>query len=181
MKLGLLAMSGVRCRNEELMALGLTLPGFVERSKVIASLPSLGLLTLAGMTPEEVDLRYLDLPNPGDLTELPGPFDVVAISSFTAQIKEAYKLADRYRAAGVTVLMGGLHVTSRPDEAAMHADSILLGEGESLWPQLIADLRANRLKPRYDARPLNFDFAQSPMPRFDLLDVANYNRLTVQT
>lgn len=174
-------MSGVRCRNEELLALGLTLPGFVERSKVIASLPSLGLLTLAGMTPEEVDLRYLDLPNPGDLTELPGPFDVVAISSFTAQIKEAYKLADRYRAAGVTVLLGGLHVTARPEEAARHADSILLGEGESLWPQLIADLRANRLKSCYDARPLNFDFAQSPMPRFDLLDVANYNRLTVQT
>ena len=174
-------MSGVRCRNEELLALGLTLPGFDERSKVIASLPSLGLLTLAGMTPEEVDLRYLDLPNPGDLTELPGPFDVVAISSFTAQIKEAYKLADRYRAAGVTVLLGGLHVTARPEEAARHADSILLGEGESLWPQLIADLRANRLKSCYDARPLNFDFAQSPMPRFDLLDVANYNRLTVQT
>lgn len=174
-------MSGVRCRNDELMALGLTLPGFVERSKVIASLPSLGLLTLAGMTPEDIEMRYLDLPNPGDLTELPGPFDVVAISSFTAQIKEAYKLADRYRSAGVIVLLGGLHVTARPDEAAQHADSILLGEGESLWPQLIADLRANRLKPRYDARPLNFDFAQSPMPRFDLLDVANYNRLTVQT
>jgi hypothetical protein len=50
MKLGLLAMSGVRCRNEELMALGLTLPGFVERSKVVASLPSLGLLTLGGLT-----------------------------------------------------------------------------------------------------------------------------------
>lgn len=181
MKLGLLAMSGVRCRNEELLALGLTLPGFVERSKVIASLPSLGLLTLAGLTPEDVEMRYLDLPNPGELTNLPGPFDVVAISSFTAQIKEAYKLADRYRAAGVTVLLGGLHVTARPDEAARHADSILLGEGESLWPQLIADLRANRLRPRYDARPLNFDFAQSPMPRFDLLDVANYNRLTVQT
>ena len=50
MKIGLLAMSGVRCRNEELLALGLTLPGFVERSKVVASLPSLGLLTLAGMS-----------------------------------------------------------------------------------------------------------------------------------
>jgi radical SAM superfamily enzyme YgiQ (UPF0313 family) len=181
MKLGLLAMSGVRCRNEELMALGLTLPGFVERSKVIASLPSLGLLTLAGLTPEDVELRYLDLPDPGTLTDLPGPFDAVAISSFSAQIKEAYKLADRYRAAGVTVLMGGLHVTARPDEAAQHADSILIGEGESLWPQMIADLRANRLQPRYDARLMNFDFTQSPMPRFDLLSPDNYNRITVQT
>ncbi len=50
MKLGLIAMSGVRAHNEELTKLGLTLPGFVERNKKIASLPSLGLLTLAGLT-----------------------------------------------------------------------------------------------------------------------------------
>jgi radical SAM superfamily enzyme YgiQ (UPF0313 family) len=181
MKLGLLAMSGVRCRNEELLAMGLTLPGFVERSKVIASLPSLGLLTLAGMTPGDVEIGYVEVPDPGSLTELPGDFDVVAISSFTAQIKEAYKLADRYRAAGVTVLMGGLHVTARPNEALQHADSVLIGEGESLWPQMIADLQANRLKPRYDARLMNFDFARSPMPRFELLDISKYNRITVQT
>jgi radical SAM superfamily enzyme YgiQ (UPF0313 family) len=177
----MIAMSGVRCRNEELLAMGLTLPGFVERSKVIASLPSLGLLTLAGMTPADVDVEYIELPDPGSVVELPGPFDAVAISSFTAQIKEAYKLADRYRAAGVKVLMGGLHVTARPDEALRHADSVLIGEGESLWPQMVADLRANRLQPRYDARGLNFDFAHSPMPRFDLLDVTKYNRITVQT
>ena len=181
MKLGLLALSGVRCRNEELLAMGLTLPGFVERSKVIASLPSLGLLTLAGMTPEDVEVDYVEVPDPAALTELPGDYDAVAISSFTAQIKEAYQLADRYREAGVKVLMGGLHVTARPDEALQHADSVMIGEGESLWPQMIADLRANRLQPRYDARPLNFDFAQSPMPRFELLDIGKYNRITVQT
>jgi radical SAM superfamily enzyme YgiQ (UPF0313 family) len=181
MKIGLLAMSGVRCRNEELLAMGLTLPGFVERSKVIASLPSLGLLTLAGMTPKDVELSYIDVPDPAGLKELPGSFDVVAISSFTAQIKEAYKLADRYREAGVAVLMGGLHVTARAGEALSHADSVLLGEGESLWPRMIADHQSNRLQQCYDARAMNFDFAQSPMPRFDLLDVSRYNRLTVQT
>ncbi len=181
MKIGLLALSGVRCRNEELLAMGLTLPGFVERSKVIASLPSLGLLTLAGMTPAEIEVSYLEVPDPGSLKELPGGFDVVAISSFTAQIKEAYKLADRYRAAGVKVIMGGLHVTARAEEALLHADSVLLGEGESLWPQVMADLQTNRLQPRYDARARNFDFAQSPMPRFELLDVSQYNRITVQT
>ena len=88
MKLGLIALSGVRVRNPELAALGLTLPAFVERSKVIASLPSLGLLTLAGLTPRDVDITYLevaDLPANGDL---PGDFDAVAVSSFTAQIKE---------------------------------------------------------------------------------------------
>jgi len=181
MKLGLLALSGVRCRNEDLMAMGLTLPGFVERSKVIASLPSLGLLTLAGLTPENVELTYREVPDPAALADLPGPFDAVAISSFTAQIKEAYRLADRYRAAGVTVLMGGLHVTARAEEALTHADSVLLGEGESLWPQMLQDLQNGRLRRIYDARPMNFDFRQSPMPRFDLLDMAQYNRITLQT
>ena len=181
MKIGLLAMSGVRCRNEELLALGLNLPGFVERSKVIASLPSLGLLTLAGMTPERHDLSYLDIPDPDQLTDLPGDFDVVAISSFSAQIKEAYALADRYRAAGVRVLLGGLHVTARPDEAALHADAVVIGEGESVWPQLITDLEAGNLQPRYDARGSDFDFRHAPMPRYDLLDVSRYNRITVQT
>ncbi len=52
MKIGLIAMSGVRAHNEELTRLGLTLPGFVERNTTIATLPSLGLLTLAGMTPD---------------------------------------------------------------------------------------------------------------------------------
>ena len=181
MKLGLLAMSGVRCRNEELLAIGLTLPGFVERSKVIASLPSLGLLTLAGMTPKDVEVEYIDVPDPSTLADLPGDFDAVAISSFTAQIKEAYKLADRYRATGVKVFMGGMHVTARPDEALQHADSVLIGEGESLWPRMLDDWRKNRLQPRYDSRPYNFDLARSPMPRFELLDVSKYNRITVQT
>ncbi len=181
MKLGLIAMSGVRCHNQELMEIGLNLPGFVERSKVIASLPSLGLLTLAGMTPQQIEVNYLEVPDIQALDGLPGNFDVVAISSFSAMIKDAYHLADRYREAGVTVLLGGLHVTMCPDEAAQHADAIVIGEAEPVWPTLIADLLANRLKPRYDARGLPFDLADAPMPRFELLDPDNYNRITVQT
>ncbi|MBP7949073.1 MAG: B12-binding domain-containing radical SAM protein [Verrucomicrobiales bacterium] len=183
MKLGLIALSGVRCHNQELLDLGLTLPGFVERSKVIASLPSLGLLTLAGMTPVGVEVSYLEVPDVAALRGglPPGDFDAVAISSFTAQIKEAYRLADRYRAAGVTVLLGGLHVTLCPDEAAAHADAIVIGEAEPVWGQVIGDLLGRRLAPRYDARGAAFDLRDAPMPRFELLEISNYNRLTVQT
>ena len=60
MKIGLLAISGVRACDPELMALGLTLPGFVERSKVVAQLPSLGLLLLAACTPPGHEIRYFD-------------------------------------------------------------------------------------------------------------------------
>jgi radical SAM superfamily enzyme YgiQ (UPF0313 family) len=181
MKLGLIAMSGVRVMDAELMRLGLTLPGFVERSRVIASLPSLALLTLAGLTPDDVAVSYLEVPDLAAVDGLPGEFDAVAIASYTAQIKDAYRLADRYRAAGTTVILGGLHVTALPDEAARHADAIVLGEAEPVWPRLIGDLRRGALQPVYDARGTTHDLAAAPMPRFDLLDIDRYNRITVQT
>ena len=77
MKIGLIAMSGVRVRNPELAALGVTLPQFVNRGKVIASLPSLGLLTVAGLTPDDCEVAYrelADLPGEEDALE---PFDLV--------------------------------------------------------------------------------------------------------
>lgn len=183
MKIGFLALSGVRVVDPELIAMGINLPGFVERSKVIASLPSLGLLTLAGMTPDPHDIAYLDIPDvdaPEIQARLPGPFDVVAISSFTAMIKDAYRLAARYRANGTKVILGGLHVTLCPDEAAQHADAIVVGEAEPCWPDVIRDLEAGRLQPRYQTTA-PFNLADAPMPRFDLLDVSRYNRLTIQT
>lgn len=181
MKIGFVAMSGVRVHDPELVALGLNLPGFVERSEVIASLPSLGLLTLAGLTPPHIEVEYVEVADLHDRTPLPGDFDVVAISSFTAMIKDAYRLADRYRDAGALVILGGLHVTVLPDEAAEHADAVVVGEAEAVWPQVIRDLEARELKPRYQAPPGAFDLAHAPMPRFDLLDPSRYNRLTVQT
>jgi radical SAM superfamily enzyme YgiQ (UPF0313 family) len=181
MKLGLIAMSGTRAQNAELMALGLTLPGFVERGKTVASLPSLGLLTLAGLTPPEIDIEYIEVRDLDALPAIPSGFDAVAISSFTAQIGQAYRLADAYRARGTHVVLGGLHVTALPDEAAAHADAIVLGEGEPAWPAVMRDLQARALQPRYDARAVSFDLADAPLPRFDLLDVSRYNRLTVQT
>lgn len=181
MKLGLVAMSGLRANNAALTQLGLTMPGFVERNKQIASLPSLGLLTLAGMTPDDIALEYVEVDRVADFAGLADDCDTVAISSFSAQIKEAYTLADQLREQGKRVLLGGLHVTACPEEALQHADSIIIGEGEPSWPQLIADLRRGQLQRSYDSRATPFNLADAPMPRFDLLDPEKYNRLTVQT
>lgn len=180
MQVAFIAMSGVRAASEELNRIGLTMPGFVERSKVIASLPSLSLLTLAGMTPDDLECSYHEIADIRTMGELPR-CDVAAIASYTAQIKDAYALADQYRALGVRVVLGGLHVTARPDEAARHADAIVTGEGEIGWPEVVADLRAGRLRARYAANGREFDLSESPMPRFDLLEIERYNRLTVQT
>ncbi|HYN08024.1 MAG TPA: radical SAM protein [Vicinamibacterales bacterium] len=181
MRIGLIAMSGVRVRNEELARLGLTLPQFVSRGKVIASLPSLGLLTVAGLTPPGHDIGYREIADLRPDLALE-PFDLVGISSFTAQIDEAYALADRYRAAGVPVVLGGLHVSLMPDEAARHADSVVLYGAEGIWPQVVQDAQAGRLKPRYEGlRSRVFDDAYYGQPRFDLLAGRPYNRITVQT
>jgi len=182
MKIGFIAMSGIRAQNQQLLELGLTLPGFVERSKVIASLPSLSLLTLAGLTPENYDVEYREIQDLKQQPELPLDYDLVAITSLSAQIHEAYKVADYYMQRKIPVVMGGLHVTSVPEEAKEHCASVVVGEGEPLWPEVLKDFWRGELKPCYRQEPPgNYDLAQAPMPRFDLLDPEKYNRITVQT
>src|SRR4026207_916923 len=109
MKIGMIAMSGVRAQNKELMEMGLTLPGFVERSKVIASLPSLSLLTLAALTPPQFEVEYREILDLKTAGALPDDYDLVALTSLSAQIFEAYAVADFYENRGVPVVMGGLH------------------------------------------------------------------------
>lgn len=182
MKIAMIAMSGVRAHNEELTKYGLTLPGFVERSKVIASMPSLSLLTLAALTPKEFEIDYWEVQDFSDKDSLPTDYDLVAISTFSAQIYEAYQIADEYRAKGIPVVMGGLHVTVLPDEAQQHCTTVVVGEGEVLWPKLLTDFLNGGLKSRYTQKPgEDFNLAHSPIPRYDLLKIEKYNRLTVQT
>jgi len=180
-RLGLIAMSGVRVRSAELAAMGVTLPQFVTRGRVIASLPSLGLLTVAALTPKDVDIRYIEIDRLTPDHELEA-FDLVGISSFTARIDAAYSLADRYRARGVPVVLGGLHVSLMPDEATAHADSIVIDGAEGAWPRLIADFRAGRMKPRYRGmRSGVFKAPHYARPRFELIEGRDYDRVTVQT
>jgi radical SAM superfamily enzyme YgiQ (UPF0313 family) len=181
-RIGLLAMSGIRACDPELVAAGLTLPGFVRRSRVIASLPSLGLLSLAAHTPVGHDLRYFEAE--GDGAEPPEVFDcdLVAISTFSAQAREAYAVADRLRAAGVRTAMGGLHASVCPEEAAAHVDYVVVGEGENVWPAVVN--AAARGESGRVLRAVDFpavDVAALPPPRYDLLRGMRHNRITVQT
>jgi len=182
MKIGLLAMSGIRASDPVLLEMGLTLPGFVERSRQVAALPSLGLLYLAAVTPEGHELHYWEAEGDGGEPDELYSCDLVAISTFTAQVFEAYAIADRLRAAGVKVAMGGLHVSSEPEEAAEHADYVVIGEGERVWPEVVA--LAERRAPSEILRARDFepvDVGSLPVPRFDLLGDRPYNRYTVQT
>ncbi len=181
MRIGLIAMSGIRVCDTKLLELGLTLPGFVERSKTIASLPSLGLLTLAGMTPTKHAITYIEMPELPQDGDIEYNFDLVAVSSYSAQINEAYELAQVYRKKGIPVVMGGPHVTALPDEALNYCDSVVIGEGEPCWLDVLKDAENSNLKQRYGSRDSAYSLSDSPMPAFELLDIRKYNRLTVQT
>lgn len=176
-------MSGVRAHNEELTKLGLTLPGFVDRNRIIASLPSLGLLTLAGLTPtDRFEVEYHEVADLKKLPEMPTDFELVAISTFTAQFYEACDVADFYRSKGIPVVMGGITVSSLREQAREHCTSVVVGEGEPIWPEVLNDLERGCLKPFYvQSPPGQYDLRDAPMPRFDLLDPDKYNRITVQT
>lgn len=176
------AMSGLRVREAELAAMGVELPGFRSRAAAIAALPPLGILTLAGMTPPDWSASLHEVAAASDdvvqriLSERP---TLVAISALTASILEAYSLADRLRREGVAIALGGLHVTSCPEEASAHADAVVVGEGEPVWPEVLADARRQALEPTYRAQ-IPFDLADAPVPRFDLLQRGTRPRYTMQ-
>ncbi len=111
--------------------------------------PPLGLATLAGcLDPDDevtISDEHVERIDTSDEPEL------VVIQVYITSARRAYELADLYRARGAHVCLGGLHVTSLPDEAAAHADTIFCGPGEDIWPAFLADFRAGRPAPRYDS------------------------------
>src|SRR5512138_2334499 len=95
-------------------------------------MPAFGLLKLASLTPEPwkpliIDEKVEEL----DLEIRP---DLVGITSMTATATRAYQIADHFRRRGVTVVMGGMHASSVPEEALRYCDSVVVGEAEGLWP-----------------------------------------------
>ncbi len=186
-KVILISMSGVRVYNKKLLEVGLTLPGFVDRSKVIASLPSLGLLTLAAYTPKNWTVIYkeLDAYTEDDLANIEQEQpDLIAFSSLTARINETYKISRLFRSKGIKTVIGGLHVSALPEEALNYADAIVQGEGELIWQQLLADVEHNALAQLYSSlknKKYIYHFDDTVIPRYDLLDISKYNRITLQT
>jgi radical SAM superfamily enzyme YgiQ (UPF0313 family) len=111
--------------------------------------PPLGLATLAGYLDPDDEIEIQD--EHVEKLNLDDEPDLVVIQVYITSAYRAYALADRYRRKGAHVALGGLHVTSLPDEAASHADTIFLGPGEDTWLQFLADFRAGRPGKRYES------------------------------
>jgi radical SAM superfamily enzyme YgiQ (UPF0313 family) len=112
--------------------------------------PPLGLATLAGYLNKDDEAEIQD--EHVETLNLDDEPDLVVIQVYITSAYRSYAIADRYRARGIYVAMGGLHVTSLPEEAALHADSIFTGPGEDTWPEFLRDFRAKRPKARYASR-----------------------------
>jgi len=160
----------------------MSLPGLQQRGAAIGQLPALGLLTLAGLTPESWTCSYRPATEATDdfvaaiVAERP---DLVAISALTASIDEAYRFCDQLRSAGIPVAIGGLHATACAAEALGHCDAVVVGSGESVWLQLLRDAATGRLVGEYRSPRGPVDTIW-PMPRFDLLGPSP-PRFTLQT
>ncbi|MFH1486160.1 MAG: radical SAM protein [Chloroflexota bacterium] len=138
----------------------------------------LSLMVLAGLTPPEWDISIVDenLGEP-DYPAMPRP-DLVGITAFTSQANRAYQVATHFRRQGVSVVMGGIHATMCVDEAMERVDSVVTGEAEGVWPQVLEDARHGSLKRRYDGGLAKIN--DVPLARHDLL-AAGYALGAIQT
>lgn len=140
-------------RDSSVMKVKFILPALTEakspfwRPIKYSLFPPLGLATLAACLNPEDEAELVD-DHVETLTTDDHP-DLVVIQVYITNAYRAYALADLYRARGCYVVLGGLHVTSLPDEAAAHADTIFLGPGEQTFPAFLADLRRGEPLPRY--------------------------------
>jgi radical SAM superfamily enzyme YgiQ (UPF0313 family) len=128
----------------------------------------LSLMVLAGLTPPEWEISIMD-ENLGapDYTAMPRP-DLVGITAFTSQVNRAYEISTYFRRLGVPVVMGGIHATMCQEEAMERVDSVVTGEAEGIWPQVLEDARQGCPKRRYDGGLA--EISEVPFARHDLLD-----------
>jgi radical SAM superfamily enzyme YgiQ (UPF0313 family) len=132
----------------------------------------LGLLVLAGLTPREWDVTIIDenIETP-DYSKLPRA-DLVGLTAFTSQAPRAYAVAASFRAKGIPVVMGGIHATFCQEEVLNRVDSVVTGEAESVWAEVLEDAATGKLKPMYcgTLEPMG----NSPAARHDLLSKGYY-------
>lgn len=134
-------------------------------------LAPLGLMYLASHTPGDVETRIIDESVEDiDFNDIP---DLVGISTMTATAPRAYDIADTYRARGAKVVLGGVHASMLPEEAGRHADSVVVGEAEEIWPTVVADAAAGRLQPLYRQEEFA-DFRRPLLPVRNLITPGRY-------
>ncbi len=149
------------------MKLELIVPATQEniRKRRKALIPPLGLAMVAALTPPEAEVSLTD--ENVTAIDFQKETDLVGITALTVTAPRAYEIADNFRARGVKVILGGIHPSILPEEASQHADAVVIGEAEGIWPNLIEDFKANKLQRVYRQRERP-SLLNLPIPRRDL-------------
>lgn len=136
-----------------------------------AFLPPLNTAILNSLTPAKHSVKVInDIVEDIDFSD---SYDLVAITAMTTQINRAYQIADRFRKLGVMVVIGGVHANFLPDEVKQHADSVVIGEVENLWEQIINDSENNNLKDFYKDMSLP-DLQKLLIPKWENVNLNIY-------
>jgi radical SAM superfamily enzyme YgiQ (UPF0313 family) len=128
---------------------------------------------LAALVPKELNAEIRIFDESAEAIPLDLDADIVAITCITGTSSRAYKYADWFRSRGITVLLGGVHPTLMPEEAALHADSVLTGLAEDTFPQALLDFSNGNLKSLYVQDECT-NIEGRPLPRKDLLKKKRY-------
>jgi radical SAM superfamily enzyme YgiQ (UPF0313 family) len=126
---------------------------------------------VAALTPPEVEVSLTD--ENVTAIDFQKETDLVGITALTFTAHRAYEIADSFRARGVKVILGGIHPSALPEEASQHADAVVIGEAEGIWPNVIDDFKANKLQRIYSQRKLP-SLLNLPFPRRDLFAKGAY-------
>lgn len=144
-----------------------------------ARIPNLAFPILAALSPRDVKISLTDdLLTPIDLEKGLKEVDLVGITVSSKTAYRAYQIADAYRKKRIPVVLGGIHPTALPEEAKLHADSVVIGEAEETWPLLLEDLRTKHLKPFYRQGGYT-DLSKIPKPHRGILPKKGYLPLDV--
>jgi radical SAM superfamily enzyme YgiQ (UPF0313 family) len=144
-----------------------------------APIPNLAFPILAALSPPDVEISFTDdLLTPINLEKGLKEVDLVGITVLTKTALRAYEIGDAYRKKGIPVVLGGIHPTALPEEAKGHADSVVMGEAEEVWPCLIEDFRTGKLKSLYHQEGLT-ELSKVPRPRREILPRKGYFPLDV--
>lgn len=180
MEIGLVSFSGLALQDDFVRQAAGSLPGLKGRIGALLELPNLGLLTIAALIPPKHNVSYIELLSAVDAEQLAGRFDLVAISSWSARIEEAYEISETLKRAGTKTVVGGQYASYFPDDVLQHCDAVSVGEGELHWHQIIRDAECGNLQRVYGSMTDQFDLQHAPVPRFDLLPENRRARIAMQ-
>jgi radical SAM superfamily enzyme YgiQ (UPF0313 family) len=133
----------------------------------------LTLTTLAAYVPPELNATVEIIDEGIEDVDMNLQADLIGMTVITGSSMRAYALADHFRGRGIPVVLGGPHITLIPEDAATHADSIIVGYAEDTWPRLLRDFAAGSLQPRYDQAP-GLSLAKRPFPKREMLKKQHY-------